>query len=129
MAQYEIRVRSRFEAAHHLTSYLGSPEPVHGHSWVVEACVACDELNEEGFGVDFVELQRRLDELAQRFDGGDVNTVPPFDEISPTTENLARWFHQQLTQRLAEVLVESVTLWEAPGFSVTYRPQLRAGKE
>ncbi|MFP3940407.1 MAG: 6-carboxytetrahydropterin synthase, partial [Thermoanaerobaculia bacterium] len=30
---YLLRVRHRFEAAHHLTSYKGSPEPVHGHSW------------------------------------------------------------------------------------------------
>jgi len=122
MALYEIRAQARFEAAHHLTAYRGSPEPTHGHSWVVEACVTCDELNDEGFGVDFVELESRLGELAGRFDGGDINAVSPFDEISPTTENLARWFHTELAAILGPVEVDSITLWEAPGCSVTYRP-------
>ena len=122
MALYEIRARSRFEAAHHLTSYRGSPEPVHGHSWEVEACVECEQLNEEGFGVDFVLLKDRLDELAQRLDGGDLNRIPPFDLRSPTTENLARWFWEELTAALGTVAVAALTVWEAPGCSVTYRP-------
>ena len=121
MARFEIRVRSRFEAAHHLTAYRGSPEPVHGHSWKVEACVVCEELNDEGYGVDFVALKAALDELAGRFDGGDVNRVPPFDTLSPTAEHLARWFHEELSSRLVDVALSAVTIWEAPGCSVTYR--------
>ena len=122
MAVFEIRAQARFEAAHHLTSYRGAPEPVHGHSWLVEACVVCEQLNSEGFGVDFVELQALLEGLAARFHGGDINTVPPFDELSPTTESLARWFCEELTSALCAAQVDSVTLWEAPGCSVTYRP-------
>ena len=37
MPVYTLRVGARFEAAHHLTSYKGVPEPAHGHSWRVEA--------------------------------------------------------------------------------------------
>lgn len=120
---YLLRVRTRFEAAHHLTSYGGRPEPVHGHSWQVEAALAAAELDDEGIGFDFVAVKRALDELAARFDHRDINALPPFDELSPTTERIAAWFHDALAERLgpAAGLVE-VTVWEGPDASATYRP-------
>jgi 6-pyruvoyltetrahydropterin/6-carboxytetrahydropterin synthase len=117
---YTLRVRERFEAAHHLRSYRGAPEPVHGHSWRVEAVLRADELDDEGMGFDFVEVKRVLGELAGRFHHRDVNVVPPFDELSPTTEHLARWFHQELRRRLAGADVAEVTVWEGPDCSATY---------
>ena len=61
---YLLRVAARFEAAHHLTSYKGAPEPSHGHSWRVEAALAAPELDAEGMAFDFVEVQAALRELA-----------------------------------------------------------------
>ena len=119
---YEIRVRSRFEAAHHLTSYRGAPESAHGHSWEVEVEVACPELDEDGLGIDFVEVKGSLDALSQRLHGHDINVVAPFDKLSPSAENLARWFFEELAAALPGVPLASLTVWEAPGCSVTYRP-------
>src|SRR4029077_21274493 len=53
LPSYLLRVRARFEAAHHLTSYRGAPEPNHGHSWQVEAARAAGELDGEGMGGGF----------------------------------------------------------------------------
>jgi 6-pyruvoyltetrahydropterin/6-carboxytetrahydropterin synthase len=122
VASYEVRVRTRFEAAHHLTSYRGAEEPVHGHSWVVEAEVSGPRLNDEGYLVDFVELKTHLDVLAGRLHYRDINTVAPFDELSPTAENLARWFHSELQSGLEGATVTAVTVWEAPECAVTFRP-------
>jgi len=125
LPSYLLRVRVRFEAAHHLTSYRGAPEPSHGHSWQVEAALAADGLDAEGMGFDFVAVKGVLGELAARFDHRDVNTVPPFDALSPTAERLAAWFHDRLAERLASPggarLVE-VTVWEGADASATYRP-------
>ena len=55
---YILRVRESFEAAHHLTSYRGRPEPVHGHSCKVEALLEAEALDDEGIGFDFVELRQ-----------------------------------------------------------------------
>lgn len=123
MPGYLLRVRSRFEAAHHLTSYRGSPEPVHGHSWQVEAVLRARELDTEGIGFDFVELRARLDELVRRFDHGDINAIPPFDRLSPTTERLAAWFFDRLAEDLPEADLVEVTLWEGADCSATYRPR------
>lgn len=119
---YLLRVRTRFEAAHHLTSYRGRPEPVHGHSWQVEAALAAEALDEEGIAFDFVAVKRALDELAGRFDHRDVNAVPPFDELSPTTERIAEWFHGELAARLPGSGLVEVTVWEGADASATYRP-------
>lgn len=119
---YLLRVRTRFEAAHHLTSYRGRPEPVHGHSWQVEAALAAEALDEEGIAFDFVAVKRALDELAARFDHRDVNAVAPFDELSPTTERIAEWFHRQLAERLPGAGLVEVTVWEGADASATYRP-------
>jgi 6-pyruvoyltetrahydropterin/6-carboxytetrahydropterin synthase len=119
---YVLRVVARFEAAHHLTSYKGKPEPNHGHSWRVEAVLATAELDGEGMAFDFVEIKTALQELAARFDHGDVNTVPPFDTVSPTTERIAAWFFDRLAERLPAAPLAEVTVWEGPDCSATYRP-------
>jgi 6-pyruvoyltetrahydropterin/6-carboxytetrahydropterin synthase len=118
---YELAVRVRFEAAHHLTSYRGRPEPSHGHSWQVEAVLGAAILDAEGMGFDFVVARRALGELAARLDHRDINTVPPFDATSPTTERLARWFYDELTGRLAGAALLAVTVWEGPDCRATYR--------
>lgn len=119
---YHLRVRESFEAAHHLTSYRGAPEPAHGHTWTVEALLEAAELDDEGIAFDFVEVRRALRELAGRLDHRDVNTVPPFDRRSPTTERLAAWFYDELARALPGAGLTEVTVWEGPACSATYRP-------
>ena len=122
MATYTLRVKDRFEASHWLRSYRGQPEQIHGHSWQVEVVLESDSLDDEGMGFDFVEIRRRLRSLASRFDHNDINSVPPFDTLSPTTEHLARWFCHELQDLMPDAGVAEVTVWEGPDCSATYRP-------
>ena len=122
MASYTLRVTARFEAAHHLTSYKGAPEPVHGHSWQVEAMLETAELDAEGMAWDFVEVQGALRDLVARLDHREINTVPPFDRVSPTTERIAAWLFAELKDRLPGAPLAAVTLWEGPVCSATFRP-------
>ena len=122
MPSYLLRVSAGFEAAHHLTSYRGAPEAVHGHSWRVEAALEAAGLDAEGMAYDFVEVKRALLDLVARVDHRDWNTVPPFDAESPTTERIAAWFHRGLAERLPGARLVEVTVWEGPDCSATYRP-------
>jgi 6-pyruvoyltetrahydropterin/6-carboxytetrahydropterin synthase len=122
VATYTLRVIARFEAAHHLTAYRGAPESTHGHSWRVEAVLEAAELDAEGMAWDFVEVQGALRELAARLDHRDINTVPPFDRESPTTERIAAWFFDGLKTRLPAAPLAEITLWEGPDCSATFRP-------
>jgi 6-pyruvoyltetrahydropterin/6-carboxytetrahydropterin synthase len=123
-----LEVAARFEAAHHLRSYRGAVEPVHGHSWRVIARLETATLGSEGMAYDFVEVKGALDALAARLDHGDVNAVPPFDVESPTTERIAAWFFDQLRGRLPSAPLVAVTLFEGPDCSATYQPTPPAGE-
>jgi 6-pyruvoyltetrahydropterin/6-carboxytetrahydropterin synthase len=124
MARYVLEVAGRFEAAHHLTSYRGAPEPVHGHSWRVVARLEADRLDEEGIAFDFVAVRSALDRLTARLDHRHVNEVPPFDRLSPSTERLAEWFHAELARELgAGAPLAAVTVFEGPDASATFRPE------
>ncbi len=122
MPSYLLRVRGRFEAAHHLTSYRGRPEPNHGHSWQVEAALAADGLDDEGMAYDFVAVRDALAELTGALEHRDLNAIAPFDRMSPTTERIAVWFYRGLVERLPGARIESVTVWEGPDCSATYTP-------
>ncbi len=119
---FVLRVRERFEASHHLRSYHGRPEPSHSHPWQVEVALVSARLDAEGMGVDFVAVKAALRELVEPFAGADINTVAPFDQLAPTTEHLARWFHHELERRLRAARIVEVTVWEGPDCSATYLP-------
>lgn len=122
MGRYRVEVHAAFEAAHHLLSYLGAAEPAHGHSWKVSVEIAAAGLDSEGMAFDFVAARRALLELAAQFDHRDINSVPPFDRLSPTTERLAAWFCERMQERLPAAVVRRVTVWEGPNCSASYFP-------
>ena len=124
--EYLVRVQARFEAAHFLRSYRGITEPLHGHSYLVEAelASASGKLDEDAIAVDFVASKRELDRLAKVLDYTCINDVEPFVSINPSAENVAAWFHRELSQALVNesAIVRSITLWEGPNSSVKYTP-------
>lgn len=123
-ARYVVRVEARFEAAHYLREYRGISEPLHGHSYKVEAELAArgGGVDDDAIAVDFVSAKRKLEALAKRLDYGCINDVPPFDRINPSAENIAEWFHRELSAAVADenALVVAVTIWEGPVNSVRY---------
>ncbi|HXH39524.1 MAG TPA: 6-carboxytetrahydropterin synthase [Thermoanaerobaculia bacterium] len=123
---FTVRVSARFEAAHFLREYRGISEPLHGHSYKVEADLAARAggVDSDAIAVDFVSARRKLEALAKTLDYGCINDVPPFDQINPSAENIAQWFARELGASVAEedAVVRAVTIWEGPVNSVTFRP-------
>lgn len=123
---YSVRVEARFEAAHFLREYRGISEPLHGHSYKVEADLAGrgGGVDDDAIAVDFVSAKRKLEALAKRLDYGCINDVPPFTDVNPSAENIAAWFAEELQKAVEEesAVVVSITIWEGPVNSVTYRP-------
>jgi len=124
--EFVVRVEARFEAAHFLREYRGISEPLHGHSYKVEAELAArgGGVDGDAIAVDFVSAKRKLEALAKRLDYGCINDVAPFTDINPSAENIARWFHGELAAAVADenAVVRAVTVWEGPVNSVTFRP-------
>ncbi|HEX6179142.1 MAG TPA: 6-carboxytetrahydropterin synthase [Thermoanaerobaculia bacterium] len=121
---FTVRIEARFEAAHYLREYRGISEPLHGHSYRVEAELVGSGggLDADAIAVDFVSATRKLAALAKRLDYTCINDVAPFDSINPTAENVASWFHRELSGAVADenAVVVAVTIWEGPVNSVRY---------
>ncbi|HUV40107.1 MAG TPA: 6-carboxytetrahydropterin synthase QueD [Planctomycetota bacterium] len=119
---YELVVEAHFASAHRLREYDGNCERLHGHNWRIEVRLAGERLNDLGMLCDFRDAKRIVREVTGRFDHRYLNDIPPFDELNPTTEHIARHLFDEVSKRLPDgVRAVSVTAWESDGSGVTYR--------
>jgi len=119
---FELTVEAAFSAAHALV-IQGEREPLHGHDWRVTAAVEGPELDQDGLLCDFHGVEGRLREITRTFHNRNLNDTPPFDDLNPSAEHVARW----IADRLAPAVPDGARLsWlrvtEAPGCAATYRP-------
>jgi queuosine biosynthesis protein QueD len=119
---YELRVSAHFDAAHALLGYPGECRALHGHTWEVEVTVAGTVLDDVGIVYDFKRLKDDVGGVLEAYDHAYLNEVPPFDELNPTAEHLAREIHDALEARVGEgVVVREVAVWESPTARIAYR--------
>ncbi len=109
---YIIRVKRKFNAAHYLTYYKGTPEPIHGHTFAVEVYIKVDDLDLGGIGVDFVEIDKFMDEILP-----DYKLLNDIFDFSPSAENLAKYFFDILK---AKYDIKKVVVWETENCGAEY---------
>lgn len=121
---YHITVEKDFDAAHALRGYQGKCEAMHGHRFVVKVSVKSDILNEIGLAFDFTVLKKFLGDIIDRFDHTNLNEIKPFDEINPSSENIATTIAKELKVKLsgAQVAIDSIEVYESPTSRVKYTP-------
>jgi len=117
---YRINVRRHFDAAHALRGYRGKCENLHGHRWQIVACAESAVLDDVGMAVDFGILKGALDEVLQDLDHHYLNEIPPFDQVNPSSENIARIIFERLLKKLPQVRLRYVEAWESPDAWATY---------
>jgi 6-pyruvoyltetrahydropterin/6-carboxytetrahydropterin synthase len=119
---YRVTVSARFEAAHNLIDYPGGPEPLHGHSYRLEAVLESEGLGEYDVAVDFVAASKALESIAKEFDYKYINEHPAFAGRNTSAENLARHFAERLGvwARGVGARVAAVTVWEGPENRATF---------
>jgi 6-pyruvoyltetrahydropterin/6-carboxytetrahydropterin synthase len=122
---YRVTVSARFEAAHNLIDYEGGPEPLHGHSYKVEAVLEAEKLQRFDVAVDFVPAKRALEAIAKELDYSYVNEHPAFRGRNTSAENLALHFAERLASSgaLGRARVAEVTVWEGPENRASWRPE------
>lgn len=121
---YELSHRIQFSAAHFLRGYEGVCRETHGHNWEVWVTLEGKDLAPDGTMVDFYEIERAVEPLRGDLDHRLLNEIPPFTEISPTSENIARWIYDRLRPALERdgVRLKQVVVKEYENSLVTYRP-------
>ncbi len=122
---FEIAVEESFAAGHALRGYKGKCENVHGHNYKVRIVLVGEKLNQVGLLYDFVELKKNIAEVIHSLDHKFLNDIPPFTELNPSAENIAKYFYDELDRRLAPSangsVVHQVTIVETDTTTATYR--------
>jgi 6-pyruvoyltetrahydropterin/6-carboxytetrahydropterin synthase len=119
---FEVMIERNFSSAHQLRGYRGKCENLHGHNYRIEIYARGRELDNIGLLIDFVELKSAADEVVQYLDHQNINELPPFDELQPSAENLAKYILDRLNTRISDARVQifRVRCFETPTSVATF---------
>jgi 6-pyruvoyltetrahydropterin/6-carboxytetrahydropterin synthase len=120
---YRISIEHSFSAAHCLRIEGHKCENLHGHNWNVTVTVQGASLDQYGMLMDFHDLKAIVRPIVDRLDHIFLNSLPPFDSINPTTEQICRHIADEVARRLpAGISVHSVKVHESERCSGEYLP-------
>lgn len=130
-SNYELTIDEFFNATHCVT-FNGHTGPVHAHSYRLRVrCFSRMLSAENQVVVGYHVLIERIVSLVGAYNGNLLNDLPPFRKLQPTTENLVGVIFLQLERMLKDlpIVLESITLWEAPTKAITYHRKGPASAE
>jgi 6-pyruvoyltetrahydropterin/6-carboxytetrahydropterin synthase len=119
---YELKVISKFAAAHQLKMVTQKCENLHGHNWKVEVFVSGKELNKSGVLMDFGEIKKHLSEIMETLDHKFLNDIDWFEENNPSSEVIAKYITDKLQVKISDPLlrISRVSVWESDDACATY---------
>jgi 6-pyruvoyltetrahydropterin/6-carboxytetrahydropterin synthase len=119
---YELKVVTKFAAAHKLTMVGEKCENLHGHNWKIEVYVTGEQTDEAGVLMDFGIIKKRVREIMAMLDHKYLNELDYFQHSQPSSENIAYFVATQLQKRIDNqpASVSKVTAWESDNASATY---------
>jgi len=112
---YELGIKRNFIARHFLVGGDWGPENFpNSHHYVLELQLEGKELDQHGYLVDIVDVEKHLDEIVNYYKDQMLNEKPEFAGLNPSIENFARIIATSLSERIrAENISEvKVVLWE-----------------
>jgi 6-pyruvoyltetrahydropterin/6-carboxytetrahydropterin synthase len=119
---YELKVISKFAAAHQLKMVTQKCENLHGHNWKVEVFVSGKELNSAGVVMDFGEIKKYLAVIMDSLDHKFLNDIDFFKTSNPSSEVIAKYIADALQAKISDPLlrVNRVSVWESDDACATY---------
>lgn len=112
---YTLAVKRDFVAQHFLVGGDWGPENEwHSHHYEVEVKLAGRELDQHGYLVDIVDVERHIDELVATYRDKTLNDLPQFAGLNPSIEHFCRIFCLSLNDRIdaPNITTLTVTIWE-----------------
>jgi len=116
----EVFVERSFEAAHSLTLLPKEHKcnGVHGHHYELKVVCSGPVDPETGFVIDYGDIKKVLDPLIRRVDHSMLNDELRMEQ--PSTENIARWFWDELARR-GLTLLDRIEIRETDSNGCIYR--------
>lgn len=115
---FEVRVETNFSSAHHLLNYKGKCENNHGHNWKVEVAIKGEKLDKSNILIDFKVLKAFVNEVVDYLDHKDINELPEFKGVSPSSEIIAKYIYKKIEEKFPNVA--KVSVYETPTSCATY---------
>jgi 6-pyruvoyltetrahydropterin/6-carboxytetrahydropterin synthase len=112
---YTLSVKRDFIARHFLIGGDWGPENFpNSHHYVLELQMSGRELDEHGYLVDIVDVEKHLDAIVSYYQEQMLNDKPEFEGLNPSIEHFARILASTLSERIKaeNIAVVKVVLWE-----------------
>ena len=112
---YTLGVRRDFIARHFLIGGdWGSENYPNSHHYVLELKLEGKELDQHGYLVDIVDVEKHLDDVVNSYKEQMLNDKSEFAGLNPSIEHFVRILATSLNERIqAENIIElEVVLWE-----------------
>jgi 6-pyruvoyltetrahydropterin/6-carboxytetrahydropterin synthase len=109
---WDLVVRQKFSAAHFLENYKGKCEKMHGHTFEIEVHFRTRVLDKSGISMDFGIIKEYLRQLVP-----DHKVLNEVYDFSPSAENLAKYFFEQI--KLKHPVIR-VMVWESDDAGAAY---------
>lgn len=112
---YILGVRRNFIARHFLIGGdWGAENYPNSHHYVLELQLEGGELDQHGYLVDIVEVEKHLDEIVNYYKEQMLNEKPEFSGLNPSIEHFARILATTLSERIhaENISAVKVLLWE-----------------
>jgi 6-pyruvoyltetrahydropterin/6-carboxytetrahydropterin synthase len=112
---YELGIKRDFIAKHFLIGGDWGPENLpNSHHYVLELRLEGRELDQHGYLVDIVDVNKHLDEIVNYYKDQMLNEKPEFTGLNPSIENFARILATSLSERIEARNISElkVVLWE-----------------
>ena len=120
---YTLSVRRDFIARHFLIGGDWGPENnPNSHHYLLELQLTGENLDEHGYLVDIVDVEKHLDEVVCCYREQMLNDLPAFAGLNPSIEHFARILCSDFDQRLPADNIEKLklVLWENEKAWVSY---------
>ena len=124
---YTLAVKRDFVAQHYLIGGdWGAENQWHSHHYQVEVVLEGDSLDQHGYLVDIVAVERSLQEMVGYYRDKTLNDLPEFAGLNPSIEHFTRILCQSLANQLqANTLTAiGVKIWENEIAWASYRQVL-----
>ena len=121
---YTLAVRREFIARHFLIGGDWGPENFpNSHRYILELQLEGAKLDQHGYLVDIVDVEKHLDDLVCYYKEQMLNEKPEFAGINPSIEHFSQILASALNERIEAKNISSikVVLWEHENAWAAYK--------
>ncbi len=125
---YTLGVRREFITRHFLIGGDWGPENFpNSHHYILELQLEGSDLDQHGYLVDIVDVEKHLDEVVGYYKEQMLNDKPEFAGLNPSIEHFARILATTLSERIQAKNITGlkVVLWEHANAWAAYSVESR----